>query len=1119
MSLTTKQIPAKRKFFEKQVEVIPLPNFIETQVFSYNWFLREGLRDLLDEISPIIVKNLSLRFLDYKIEKPKFDEATSRERNINYEAPLKVKVELRNNETKKTKKQEIFLGDFPCMTHGGTFIINGVERAIVNQLTRSSGVFFVVNKILEKEIYGARIIPVRGAWLEIETSSSDIISVKIDRGRKIPITIFLRALGFSTNQELFDLFKDVNTDSERDYIKKTIEKDPTRTAEEGLIELYKRVRPGDLVTVDNARSFLETKFFNFRYYDLGRTGRYKINQRLGLKIPLDIKNRILKIEDIIKTTREIISLNNGIGEADDIDHLSNRRVRTVGELIQNKFRVGLLRIERIIKDRLSVCDPEIVTPASLINARPIIAAIQEFFTSSRLSQFLDQTNPLSEIAHKRRLSAMGPGGLSRERAGFEVRDVHRSHYGRICPIETPEGPNIGLVNSLACYARVNEFGFLETPYRKVVSKVPNKLSKLIGRTTWKPVLDPKTGREVVAAGTKMTVQIAKKIVKLDLKEISVNTFVSSEIVYLDAFSEETAITTPATTPLNEKNEFIDNRVLVRKYGTPDMESKGRVDYMDVSPKQIVGLSAALIPFLEHDDPTRASMGSNMQRQAVPLVRAEAPLVGTGIEETVGKKSGYVILASESGIVEKAVANEVIVRRGTKIKRYKIPVFLRSNQGTCIHYKTVVEKGQKVKGGDVLADSYSTDSGEIALGQNILVAFISWEGGNFEDAILISERVVRKDLYTSCHIEHFQVEVRDTKLGPEMITCDIPNVGEEALKNLDKKGIVRIGAEVKAEDILVGKITPKGETELTAEERLLRAIFGEKAKDVKDTSLRLPHGKRGKVINIKIFSKDKGDKLAVGVSKMIEVSIAQLRKITVGDKMAGRHGNKGVISKVVSQENMPFLADGTSIDIVLNPLGVSSRMNLGQILETHLGWPAKKLGYKVASPALSGISWGEIKKELKYAGLPADGKTVLYDGQTGEPFCEKVTVGYVYMMKLIHMVEDKIHARSIGPYSLVTQQPLGGKAQFGGQRFGEMEVWALEAYGAAYTLQEMLTIKSDDILGRAKAYESIIKGEEIRGPAVPESFKVLIKELQSLGLSVDLISKETRVKARGNEVKR
>jgi len=1096
-----------RKFFTTKNEVLLLPDLIAIQKDSFRWFVEEGLKELFEEVFPIRVKKLTLSFLDYYLEKPKIDEQTAKDRNINYEAPLKIEVELKNEENGQTKRQEIFLGNIPVMTRNGTFIINGIERAIVNQLTRSSGVFFASQNILDRQIFGAKIIPVRGAWLEFDTSPNDVITVKIDRGRKIIATTFLRALGFGTDEEIIEIFKDVNTDAEHNYIEKTLEKDPASSYEEGLIEFYKKVRPSDLVNPDNAKSFLYTKFFNFRYYDLGRSGRYKINQRLGLEKPLDLKHRVLDKEDIVATMKELISLNNGIGEADDIDHLANRRVKTAGELIQNRFRVGLLRVERIIKDRLSLADPENLVPSALINVRPIVAAMQEFFASSQLSQFLDQTNPLSEIAHKRRLSAMGPGGLSRERAGFEVRDVHRSHYGRICPIETPEGPNIGLVSSLACYARLNEFGFLETPYRKVINVVPNKTEKLIGRTLWKPIVDPKTNKEIAPAGTKIDKTLAKKIEKLDLTEIPVNAFVSNEIVYLDAFTEEKSITTPATTPLNENNEFIEERVPVRKYGVPDTESRGRVDYMDVSPNQIIGVSSSLIPFLEHDDPTRAFMGANMQRQAVPLIKPSAPWVGTGMEEVIGKKSGYVILSEEEGTIEKATADEVIVKSKSGLKKYFIPSFLRSNQGTTIHYRTIVEKGQKVKKGDVLADSYSTENGELALGQNILVAFMSWGGGNFEDAILISERLVQDDVYTSCHIESFQIEVRDTKLGPEQITRDIPNVGEDALKDLDEEGIVRIGAEVEAGDILVGKITPKGETELSAEERLLRAIFGEKAKDVKDTSLRLPHGKRGKVIDIKVFSRDKGDNLPVGVFKMIQVFIAQLRKVTTGDKMAGRHGNKGVISRIVPREDMPFLADGTPVDIILNPLGVSSRMNIGQILETHLGLVAEKLGIKVASPVLSGVPWGKIQEELVKNGFPQDGKLTLYDGRIGEPFKEKVTIGYIYMLKLIHMVEDKIHARSIGPYSLVTQQPLGGKAQFGGQRFGEMEVWALEAYGAAYTLQEMLTIKSDDIFGRSKAYEAIIKGEEIQNPAVPESFKVLIKELQSLGLSVELVREE------------
>lgn len=1120
MTSGVKSSSFKKIYFRKTNEAMPVPDLVGIQIDSYQRFIQEGLRELLDEISPIKVKKFTLIFGDYQLEQPKFDEQTAKDRNITYEGALRVEATLINEVNKKSKKQDIFLGNIPVMTKAGSFIINGIERVVVFQLSRSPGVFFTSNRIMGRELYGAKIIPSRGAWLEFETSINDVISVKIDRGRKIPVTIFLRALGYGTKKELLELFADVNTDREHDYISKTMERDPAHNYEEGLLELYRRVRPGDLVTFDNAKDYLKTKFFNFRYYDLGRAGRYKMNQRLGINKSFSFKDRILSKEDVCATIKEIISLNNGIGEADDIDHLANRRIRSVGELIQNKFRVGLLRVERIIKDRLAVADPETVTPAALVNAQPIIAAMQEFFASSQLSQFLDQTNPLSEISHKRRLSSMGPGGLSRERAGFEVRDVHRSHYGRICPIETPEGPNIGLVNSLATYARINEFGFLETPYRKVIHKLPNKASKLIGHTTWKPIIDPKTQKEVVPAHTEITLPIAKRIEKLDIEEVPVNSFVSSEIVYLDAFTEEKSITTPATTPLNEKNEFIEERIPVRKYGQPDLESKGRVDYMDVSPKQIVGISTSLIPFLEHDDQIRALLGANMQRQAVPLIKPSAPLIGTGMEEIVGKKSGYTILAEGEGVVEKSTATEIIVKyknKEGKRKRYKLYNFLRSNQGTCIHYRAVVNKGERVKEGDVLADSYATENGKLALGQNILVAFMPWEGGNFEDAVLISDRLVKDDVYTSCHIESFQLEVRDTKLGPEVITRDIPNVGEEALKNLDKEGIVRIGAEVSAGDILVGKITPKGETELSAEERLLRAIFGEKAKEVKDTSLRLPHGKRGTVIDIRIFSKDKGDKLPVGVFKMVQVFIAQLRKIRVGDKLANRHGNKGVISRILPQEDMPFLADGTPVDVILNTLGVPSRMNIGQIFETHMGLLAAKRGVRIISPILAGISWSEIQKALQKEGLPTDGKVVLYDGRTGERLVNKVTVGYMYIMKLIHMVEDKVHARSIGPYSLVTQQPLGGKAQFGGQRFGEMEVWALEAYGAAYTLQEMLTIKSDDILGRSKAYESILKGEEIEISAVPESFKVLIKELQGLGLTVELISGKESNKS--NKVKK
>ncbi len=1100
---------SKRKYFNQVEEILPLPNLIEVQLNSYRWFIKEGIAELFSEISPVSGANLELHFLDYAFEKPKYDEKTAKDKNITYEAPLRVKLKLVNTKTGEEKTQEVFLGEFPIMTGGGTFIINGIERVVVSQLIRSSGVFFTSEIIGGQEFFGAKIIPQRGAWLELETNSKNVISIKIDRGRKIPVTTFLRALGYGADRELVSLFRDVNTDSERDYIKATFEKDPAKSTEEGLIEVYKKIRPGDLATVDNARQILETKLFNFRHYDLGRVGRYKMNQRLGANKPIDIKHRVLSREDLVEVIREIIRLNNGIGEADDIDHLGNRRVRAVGELIYNRFRVGLLRLERIIRDRISVCDPETVTPVQLINIRPLVASLQEFFASSQLSQFMDQTNPLSELGHKRRLSAMGPGGLSRERAGFEVRDVHKSHYSRICPIETPEGPNIGLVNSLASYARINEFGFIEVPYRKVIQSVKNEPSSTIGKRVHKDLLDPKTGKVILKDGQRITKEMALKLAKLELDEIPIKTMVTSEIVYLNALEEEKAIIAQANAPLDEGGYFLDERVAVRRYGEPEVESVGRIDYMDVSLNQIVGLTAALIPYLEHDDGSRAQMGANMMRQAVPLVRPEAPLVGTGLEERAARDSGQVVVCEEDGEVVSVTGNEIVVKTKKGKDHYKLETFSRSNQGTCLHQRPSVSLGQKVKAGDILADSSSTDQGEMALGKNVLVAFMSWGGGNFEDAILISERLVHQDTYTSIHIEKFSVDVRETKLGPEVVTRDIPNVGEEALKNLDEEGIVRIGAEVKAGDILVGKITPKGETELSAEERLLRAIFGEKARDVKDTSLRLQHGEKGKVVDVKIFSREKGDKLPVGVIKSIQVSVAQLRKIVAGDKLAGRHGNKGVISRILPLEDMPHLADGTPVDIILNPLGVISRMNLGQILETHLGWVAKALGYKVASPVFGGASEEIIKSELKKAGLPEDGKVQLYDGRTGEPFIEKTTVGYIYMMKLCHMVEDKIHARSIGPYSLVTQQPLGGKAQFGGQRFGEMEVWALEAYGAAYTLQEMLTIKSDDVIGRSETYKAIVKGEEIKEPKTPESFSVLVKELQSLGLAVDLISEEAK----------
>jgi len=1103
----------KRRFFKTTSEVLPLPNLVEVQLNSYRWFIKEGLKELLDEISPIedASKKLQLEIGDYYLDDPKYPEEVAKDKNITFESPLRCQVTLKSKETNETlSSQEVFLGDFPLMTERGTFIINGIERVIVSQLVRSSGVFFVSELVGDQELFGGKIIPNRGAWLEFETSNKDVISVKIDRKRKIPVTSLIRIFGAVTDEEIYDLFKDVNTDKERDYIKASLEKDPSKTQDEAFIEIYKRIRSGDLATVDSARSLIEAMFFDFRRYDLGRVGRYKLDKRLNIKTPNDQEHRVLSLNDLVSIIKEVIRLNNGFGQSDDIDHLGNRRVKTVGELVQASFRKGLLRMERIARDRLSIAEIESLTPAQLINVRPVVAAVREFFASSQLSQFMDQTNPLSELAHKRRLSAMGPGGLSRERAGFEVRDVHTTHYGRICPIETPEGPNIGLVNSLASYARVNEYGFIESPYRKVLQKIDGNDEKLlIEKTTKEDVLDPK-GKKVISSGTKITKEIASKIKKSGVVEVSIKPVVTDEVNYLNAIDEERVVIAQASVDLDENNYFVEERIPVRSHGEPDIRPIEEVSYMDIAPKQIVSITAALIPFLEHDDAGRAMMGSNMQRQAVPLVKPNSPIVGTGIEAKIARDSGYLLIAKKAGKITSVTGDKItILEKDGNISEYKLKKFERSNQALAITHRAIVNKGQEVDEGDVLADSSSTQDGELALGQNILVAFMPWNGGNFEDAILISERLVKKDMYSSIHVEDFVIDVRDTKLGPEIITRDIPNVGEEALKNLDEDGIIRVGAEINALDILVGKITPKGETELSVEERLLRAIFGEKARDVKDTSLRSPHGENGKVVSIKTFSRDKGDELPAGVIKRIQVSVAQMRKVSAGDKLAGRHGNKGVISRVLPEEDMPFLPDGTPVDIVLNPLGVTSRMNIGQILETHLGAAASKLGYKVATPVFDGVSWEEIKDELEKADLARDGKTELYDGRSGEMFDRRVTVGCIYIMKLIHLVEDKIHARSTGPYSLVTQQPLGGKAMFGGQRFGEMEVWALEAYGSAYTLREMITVKSDDVLGRSKTYESIIKGEEIKEPSTPESFNVLIKELQGLALDVDLIEQEKK----------
>ena len=1038
---------------------LPVRDLIEVQINSYNWFFREGIKELLEEINPVddfTGKVLQLEFLDVSVDQPRFDEETTRDKNLTFQAPLRCQVRLTNRITGKVKDATVFLGDFPLMTDRGTFIVNGIERVVVSQIVRSYGVLFVSEEMAGRKFFGAKIIPSRGAWLELETSLRDVISVKVDRKRKILVTTFLRALGMTTEQ-IVKAFDGVNDNGDHDYIKATLARDSAKTYEEALVEVYKRIRPGDLATPETAKTFIEAMFFNHKRYDLGKVGRYKINQRMGMQASDEIKNRILRLDDVIETIKEIIRLNNDpMAEQDDIDHLKNRRVRAVGELIQGKVRVGMLRMERIIKDRMSVLDPDTVTPNQLINARPIMAVLQEFFASSQLSQFMNQTNPLAELEHKRCLSAIGPGGLSRERAGFEVRDVHSSHYGRICPIETPEGPNIGLVGYMATYAKVNEYGFIETPY--MVVETVNKKPK-----------------------------------------------VTNKVVYLDASEEEKAIIAPVSAKLDKDNYFMEAKTIVRKYGDPELERVSKIQYMDVSPRQIVSISTALIPFVEHDDATRASMGSNMERQAVPLIRPESPIVGTGMEQDAARDSGQCLFANTDGVIEEVSGSEIVLITKTSKKRYLLKKFQRSNQATCLNQRPMVKVGDKVKVGDLLADSSATENCELALGKNVLVAFMSFRGSNFEDAIIISEKLVREDIYTSIHIEKYSIEVRDTKLGPELLTCDIPNVSEEALANLDEQGIVRIGAEVAAGDLLVGKISPKGETELSAEEKLLRAIFGEKAKDVKDTSLRLPHGEYGRVVGIKIFAKDKGDELSAGVYQIVEISIAQQRKVQIGDKLAGRHGNKGVISTVLPEAEMPFLADGTPVDIILNPLGVISRMNLGQILETHLGWAAQKKNIKVATPIFESVDFPKIQEMLREEGLPEDGKIQLYDGRTGEPFDQKTTVGIIYIMKLCHLVDDKMHARSTGPYSMVTQQPLGGKAQFGGQRFGEMEVWALEAYGAAHSLQEMLTIKSDDVVGRSKAYEAIIKGEEIQKPQIPASFYVLVKELQSLGLNVEMLN--------------
>jgi len=1135
----------QRRSYARISEVLELPNLIEIQTNSYEWFLREGLREMFHDISPIsdFTGNLVLEFIDYSLGEPKYSIDESKERDVTYSAPLRVKVRLQNKETGELKEQEVFMGDFPLMTESGTFIINGAERVIVSQLVRSPSVYY--NNKLDKNGkrgFSATVIPNRGAWLELETDAKDIVYVRIDRTRKIPVTVLLRALGFGTDQEIIDLLGD------DEYLRNSLEKDNTESTEKALIEIYERLRPGEPPTVENAKALLVSRFFDPKRYDLANVGRYKINKKLHLKnrlfgqklaetlvdpetgeviaeagtvldrrmldkvlpflegsvgyieatptggvtqgeafnlqsikvfAPDDAEGeRIINIigngnidrdikhitpADMIAAINYFFNLLHEVGTTDDIDHLGNRRLRSVGELLQNQFRIGLSRMERVVKERMSIQDQNAITPQALINIRPVIASIKEFFGSSQLSQFMDQTNPLAELTHKRRLSALGPGGLTRERAGFEVRDVHYSHYSRMCPIETPEGPNIGLINSLSSYAKVNEYGFIEAPYRRV---------------------DPETG------------------------------VVTDEIHYMTADEEDLYVVAQANMLLTEEKTFKDSHVLSRFRGQNLSVEPARVDYMDVSPKQAVSAATACIPVLENDDSNRALMGANMQRQAVPLLNPESPIVGTGMEYVSAKDSGAAVVAKHAGIAERVTAREILVRRTTEVDgnivegeldRYKIQKFIRSNQGTCYNQKPIIKAGDPVDKGEILADGPSMDGGELALGRNVLVGFMTWDGYNYEDAVIMSERLVKDDVYTSIHIEEYECESRDTKLGPEEITRDIPNVGDDALKNLDDRGIIRVGAEVKDGDILVGKVTPKGVTELTAEERLLHAIFGEKAREVRDTSLRVPHGGDGIILDVKIFDRDNGDELSPGVNQLIRAYIVQKRKIHEGDKMAGRHGNKGVISRILPEEDMPYMPDGTPIDIMLNPLGVPSRMNIGQLLELHLGMAARQLGIKVASPVFDGAREEDVWATIEEAGMDRDAKTVLYDGRSGEAFDNRISVGVMYMIKLAHMVDDKLHARSTGPYSLVTQQPLGGKAQFGGQRFGEMEVWALEAYGAAYTLQEILTIKSDDTIGRVKAYEAIVKGENVPQPGVPESFRVLIKELQSLGMDVKMMS--------------
>ena len=1224
----TAQLP-EVKTYAQIPQIIDVPNLIQSQIQSWDWIKAEGLTEVYQEISPIADytgNKYELHFLEHYFRDPKYSTQQSKEREITYSQPLYVKTRLVMKETGEIKEQEIFMGDIPMMTGNGTFIINGAERVVVSQLVRSPGIYFVLerNAVSNRNLCSAKLIPSRGAWLEFETSSKNIISVKVDRKRKVSASIFLRALGVADDDTMMKLFSDIDTDEIHNYMQTTLDKDPVlepkdlnfkeddlrslwewlhedkdfdsdaaRRIAAAQIEFYRRLRPGEPPSLENSRTLIRNLFFGPRRYDLGRVGRYKLNRRLGQAINNDLMT--LSLEDVVAVIRTMIRINQGEGRPDDIDHLGNRRVRAVGELVQNQVRVGLLRMERMVKEKMTLVDPEAAAPQGLVNIRPVVAAVREFFGGSQLSQFMDQTNPLAELTHKRRLSALGPGGLSRERAGFDVRDVHFSHYGRICPIETPEGPNIGLLSSLASFARINPYGFIESPYRKVFKTLTNDSDDLKGRTVTQAVLDS-DGKTIVGKGRAIGANKMNALKQLPKGTvINVQPFVAhkdDEVIYLSADQEEDFHVAQANAELDHLNQFVQDRVELRVGEEYTQESADLIDYMDVSPMQIMSVSAALIPFLEHDDANRALMGSNMQRQAVPLLRPQAPVVGTGIESRVARDSGQLILSAASGVVTSVTGREIVVTdEDGEEHSHPVIKFSRTNQGTCFDQRPIATKGDLVDVGSVLADSSSTDHGELALGQNVLVAFMSWEGYNYEDAIIVSERLYRDDYFTSIHIEKHEMEARETKLGSEEITRDIPNVGETSLRDLDERGIIRVGAEVGPGDILVGKVTPKGETELTAEEKLLRAIFGEKSRDVKDTSLRVPHGERGKVIEVKVLTRENKDDLSPGVNDAVRVWIAQTRKISVGDKMAGRHGNKGVVARILPEEDMPYMADGTPVDIILNPIGVPSRMNLGQVLETHLGWAARGLNFRANTPVFDGAGdpaiedalarvwfteqagatsigpadgspevdyprvdrWLESKgynpreifdeskfgaareaclrmwltdeaevdttamalEDLHQAALkvhrerriapPTFGKFELSDGRTGENFDQLVTVGSIYILKLIHLVEDKIHARSTGPYSMITQQPLGGKAQFGGQRFGEMEVWALEAYSAAYNLQEVLTVKSDDVAGRVKTYEAIVKGEPIGQPGVPESFNVLLKELQSLGLAVELLN--------------